>query len=124
MRSKSTVIIRYMKYAAIGFVTGAANGLFGSGGGTIAVPAMVLLLGAEEHNAHATAISIILPLTILSVFFYISNSHIDWELTVKVIAGGLAGGYIGAKLMGKCSTSLLRKIFGIFMILAGVRMLI
>ena len=121
---KASIIIRYMKYAAIGFVTGVANGLFGSGGGTIAVPAMVMLLGAEEHKAHATAISIILPLTIMSVFFYISNSHIDWLLTIKVIAGGLVGGYVGAKLLGKCPTSLLRKLFGVFMILAGVRMLI
>ena len=123
MKNTKSIIIRYLKYVAIGFITGTANGLFGSGGGTIAVPAMVLLLGAEEHKAHATAISIILPLTILSVFFYVSNSHIDWLLTIKVISGGLVGGYVGAKLLGKCPTSLLRKLFGAFMILAGVRML-
>ena len=124
MKNKTSTIIRYMKYAAIGFITGAANGLFGSGGGTIAVPAMVMLLGVEEHKAHATAISIILPLTFMSIFFYISNSHIDLLLSIKVIAGGVAGGFFGAKLLGKCPTSLLRKLFGAFMILAGIRMLI
>lgn len=123
MKFKASKIIRYLKYALIGLVTGAANGLFGSGGGTIAVPAMVLLLGADEHKAHATAISIILPLTMLSAFFYISNNYIDWGLTYKVMLGGLLGGYIGAKLLGRCPALLLRKIFGFFMLAASVRML-
>lgn len=121
---ESSRLTRYVKYALIGFVTGAANGLFGSGGGTIAVPAMILLLGAEEHKAHATAISIILPLTLMSVFFYVFNSHIDWPLTIKVVAGGLVGGYVGARLLGKCPKNLLSRIFGAFMIFAGIRMLL
>lgn len=107
----------------IGLATGLINGLFGSGGGTIAVPAMVLLLDTDEHKAHATAISIILPLTIISAFFYISNKYVDWNITWKVIIGGMAGGYIGAKLLNICPASILRRIFAAFMILAAVRML-
>lgn len=123
MNDKAKLIKRYAKYAGIGLVTGAANGLFGSGGGTIAVPAMVLLLGADDHKAHATAISIILPLTVVSSFFYISNNYVDWGLTVKVAIGGLAGGYAGARLLQVCSSKLLRKIFAAFMIVAGIRMM-
>jgi uncharacterized membrane protein YfcA len=100
-----------------------ANGLFGSGGGTIAVPAMVLLLDEEEHRAHATAIAVILPLTAVSALLYISNNFINWELTVKVIIGGVIGGYIGAKLLNICPSSVLRKIFAVFMILAAIRMI-
>ena len=124
MKIEKKSIIKYSKYLAIGLVTGAANGLFGSGGGTIAVPAMVLLLGAEEHKAHATAISIILPLTIVSAFFYISNNYVDWGLTWKVALGGIAGGYLGARLLNICPSSLLRKIFAVFMIIAGLRMVV
>lgn len=107
----------------IGLVTGLANGLFGSGGGTIAVPAMVHFLKADEHKAHATAISVILPLTLVSSVFYISKGYVDWWLTLKVTIGGLAGGYIGAKLLNKCSDKLLRKIFALFMAVAGVKMI-
>jgi uncharacterized membrane protein YfcA len=114
----------YLKYIATGLVTGAANGLFGSGGGTIAVPAMVLLLGADEHKAHATAIFIILPLTLVSVFFYIRGSYVDINLTYKVVQGGLVGGFVGAKLLAICPADLLRRIFAVFMILAGLRMII
>jgi uncharacterized protein len=115
---------KYLTYALIGIVTGMANGLFGSGGGTIAVPAMILLLDEEEHRAHATAIAIILPLTVLSSFFYISNNYLDIEITWKVILGGIAGGYLGAKLLDICPTHILRKLFALFMILAAIRMIL
>lgn len=124
MKMGSKKIIKYLKYALIGVVTGMANGLFGSGGGTIAVPAMVHFLGAEERKAHATAISIILPLTVVSSIFYISKGQVNWGLTVKVMLGGVAGGYIGAKLLNKCPDKLLRKIFALFMAAAGIRMII
>lgn len=114
---------KLIKMIIIGLAAGMANGLFGSGGGTIAVPAMVLLLGAEEHRAHATAISIILPLTIVSAFFYISGSLIDWGTTLKVTMGGMVGGYIGARLLKICPAGLLRKIFAFFMILGAIRMI-
>lgn len=123
-QSRSMDITKILKCALIGLVTGAANGLFGSGGGTIAVPAMMLLLNVEDHKAHATAISIILPLTLVSAFFYISGNLVNWELTWKVIAGGIAGGVIGAKILGKCPKGLLRRIFGLFMIVAGLRMVV
>jgi uncharacterized membrane protein YfcA len=110
--------------AVIGLVTGAANGLFGSGGGTIAVPAMVHFLKAEEHKAHATAISVILPLTLVSSVFYISKGYVDWPLTLKVTLGGLAGGFIGAKLLNRFSDKVLRRIFAVFMAAAGIRMIL
>jgi uncharacterized membrane protein YfcA len=114
---------KYIKFILIGMATGMANGLFGSGGGTIAVPAMVLLLKEEEHKAHATAISIILPLSIVSALLYLSNNFVNWGLTVKVMLGGIIGGYIGAKLLNICPSHILRKIFAIFMIAAAIRMI-
>jgi len=112
-----------IKKIIIGIITGIVNGLFGSGGGTIVVPAMVLWLDVEEHKAHATAISIILPLTIISTFFYFKNNYVDWNITWKVIIGGIAGGYVGAKLLNICPENILRKIFAGFMIFAAIRML-
>jgi len=122
MEKKPELIKKYLKCVLIGIVTGTANGLFGSGGGTIAVPAMVLLLGAEEHKAHATAISVILPLTLVSAFMYIKSDFINWDITTGVMLGGIVGGYIGAKLLHICPANILRKIFGVFMILAAIRM--
>lgn len=115
---------KYLKYAVIGLVTGIANGLFGSGGGTLVVPAMVLLLGVEEHKAHATAIAIILPLTVISAFFYVSKGYADWRIVLNVALGGLLGGFLGAKLLNICPENILRKVFAFFMIAAAIRMVV
>lgn len=106
----------------IGVIAGLINGLFGSGGGTVLVPSMVFLLGIEQNKAHATAISIILPLSIISSFFYISNGLFDLKLTYKVAIFSIIGGYIGSILLNKFSNKTLRKIFGISMIIVAIRM--
>lgn len=106
----------------IGGISGFFNGLFGSGGGTIVVPAMVFLLGLKEVTAHATAIAIILPLSVISSLIYFGNSFANWKLTIDVALGGMIGGYIGAKILNRFSGKVLRRIFGVSMILAAIRM--
>ena len=108
----------------IGLITGFFNGLFGSGGGTIVVPAMQKFLHVETHKSHATAIAIILPLTLLSAFFYLRKVEILWSTVLWVSVGGVIGGYVGARLLTKLSGTWLHRIFGIFMLAAAVRMIL
>ena len=112
------------KVAILGLVTGLANGLFGSGGGTLVVPGMQKFLGVEQHKAHATAIAIILPLTIISIFIYFKGVETDWQMIIWISAGGVVGGFIGAKLLNRVSGTMLHKIFGGFMIAAAVKMIL
>lgn len=107
----------------IGIVTGLCNGLFGSGGGTIAVPCMEKFLKVEEHKAHATAIAVILPLSVLSGFLYLRGVQLDLESAFYVSVGGVIGGYIGAKTLSKISGKWLHMVFGLFMLVAAVRMI-
>lgn len=108
----------------IGVLTGLINGLIGIGGGTILIPAMVFLLGEEQHIAHGTSLAIILPTAMVSTFIYQANSHMDWPLALKIATSGMLGGYLGAKLMEKIPALRLKQLFGIFMILAGIRMVL
>lgn len=114
------------KTAAIGIVTGFANGLFGSGGGTIVVPAMERLLGVEEHRAHATAIAVILPLSLLSLGIYLWRADLGtvWRVALWASAGGLVGGFVGARLLNRISGIWLHRIFGAFMLAAAVRLIL
>lgn len=105
-----------------GLVCGFLNGLFGSGGGTVIVPFMEEFLDMEEHKSHATAILIILALTIVSLFFYQRGGNLDYMLALKVSIGGAIGGFIGAKLLKKLSGKIIRVIFGGFMIAASIKM--
>ena len=112
----------FIKNAIIGISVGLCNGLFGSGGGTVAVPVMEKFLGMEEHKSHATAIAIILPLTLVSTVIYIYKGFFDFSLAWQTSVGGILGGVIGAMLLKKISAKVLRKIFGVFIIAAAVRM--
>ena len=114
------------KYLTIGSITGFANGLFGSGGGTIVVPAMERFLKVEEHKAHASAIAIIFPLSVLSLVIYLWKTELAavWQIALWASAGGVAGGLVGARLLSKVSGIWLHRIFGAFMLAAAVRMIL
>ena len=101
--------------ALTGIAVGICNGFFGSGGGMIAVP-MLEKGGSEAKKAHAT-----LPLSIISGLVYFKGGSLDFSQAVKFIPLGLAGAAVGAMLMKKLSNSLLKRIFGALMIIAGVR---
>jgi len=114
----------YRKLLWIGLLTGFTNGLFGSGGGTVLVPCLVFLMDVEDHKAHATAIAIILPLSILSSIIYYRYNVVDISLTAKVALGSVLGGIVGSMLLNKLSVGALRKVFGVIMIAAAVRMVL
>lgn len=114
---------KFLLLALIGIFTGLINGLLGIGGGTILIPAMVFLLGEKQHLAHGTSLSIILPTAIISTIIYQTNHHIDWNLVWKIALSGMIGGYCGARLMPLIPARHLRKLFGAFMFIAGLRMI-
>ncbi len=110
--------------ALIGLLTGGANGLFGAGGGTILVPAVERFLGVKPQKAHATAIAVILPLSVISAVFYILKGSLYRELILWTSLGGIIGSFIGAKLLSRFTGKQLHRLFGFFMIIAAVRMII
>ena len=111
------------KLIGIGVVAGLVNGLFGSGGGTIVVPSLVFLLKLKDYKAHATAIPIILPLSIISVIVYLFNNKVPFDIAFYVVIGGLVGSYLGAKFLNKIPVKYLRKIFGSVIIYTAIRMI-
>ncbi len=109
--------------AAIGLASGLANGLFGAGGGSLLVPCMQRFLRTETHKSHATAIAVILPISIVSIFVYRQTDFMP-SMALGLSAGGIIGGLTGAMLLKKLSSSALHKIFGLFMIAAAIKMIL
>jgi len=107
----------------IGLVVGLANGLFGAGGGTLLVPALEKLIKLETHKAHATALAVILPLSIISAFLYIWGVDVDYKALLLVTCGGVVGGIIGAKLLKRIKAAWLNILFGLFLAAGAIRML-
>ena len=106
---------------AVGALSGAANGLFGSGGGIITVP-MLEHDGMRTKKAHATSIAVTLPLSIISGVIYFSKGAIDLAQAWKFIPCGLIGVFVGSKLLVKLSGITLKRIFGAVMIVFGIRL--
>jgi hypothetical protein len=111
------------KLYLLGFITGLINGVFGSGGGMIIVPALTFFIGLKDYKAHATAISIILPISIVSTIVYFFNNTIPFKISLIVMIGGLVGSFIGAKILNKIPAKILRKVFGCVIIYTAVRMI-
>lgn len=111
-------------YACItGGVAGLINGLFGGGGGMLVVPVLIYLLNVQVKNAHATAILIILPLSITSGLFYAAQGSIDINVAIPVGIGVVIGGVVGAVLLSKISSKIVAIIFSLVMAIAGIRLL-
>lgn len=113
-----------MKNFFIGIFSGCINGLLGSGGGTVIVPALEIFKKAETHKAHATAIAVILPLSVISALIYMFKGNLNWEAVLYVAVGSIPGSIIGAKLLKKLSSKTLNRLFGAVMIFAALRMMI
>lgn len=111
-----------IKNTIIGCFTGFINGVFGSGGGTLLVPILNNILKVDKHKSHATALGVIVFFTTASSVIYISKGTYDASLTLKVAAGSIVGGGVGAKLLCKVTGKFLRISFGLIMITAALRM--
>ena len=112
-----------LKRIIIGVFAGFICGFFGSGGGMILVPAFVHLLSLSEKEARATSVFAILPMVIVSMFFYFQADYIDWELGTKSAIGGMIGGYIGSKLLNKAQNQTLQLFFMFFLIYVSIKMI-
>ncbi len=105
-----------------GALIGIVNGFFGAGGGLVCVP-LLTKLEMDRKTAHANAVAVILPITIVSVITYFLKGRMEITSSLVYIPGGIIGSVIGTYIMKKISPKLIRKIFALFMIWAGWRLL-
>lgn len=115
--------MKKIKNILVGLGIGIINGMLGTGGGTIVVPYLEKN-EIEPKKAHATAISVILPISVISAFFYAKSGAVEFKPTLTLCLSGIAGGIAGAKLLGKIPKKWLCIIFGISMLYMAVRMVI
>ena len=101
---------------------GFVNGFWGGGGGMLCVPLLEKGLKLETKKAHATAIPIILPITIASASVYVYNGYFDLQKTIFVSIGVIVGGFLGSILLKKLPSFIVQLLFSAIMIFAGIKM--
>lgn len=106
-----------------GLAVGGLNGLFGSGGGMVAVP-MLRGLGLKGEECHATSMAIIFPLALVSGFLYLRAEQFVIGDALPYLPGGLLGALVGAWLLPRLKLIWLRRIFGVVILAAAARLLL
>ena len=108
----------------IGLAAGVLSGLVGVGGGIIIVPALVYFLGMNQHNAQGTSLAVLLlPAGIFAVMNYYKEGYVDIKSTLIIAASFLVGGFIGSKIAIGLDQSVIKKIFGVLLIVVAAKMI-
>ena len=114
------IVLKAKKYF-FGFMIGLVNALFGAGGGMIAVP-FLKTLGLSQKQAQATAICVILPLTLVSAAIYYKRGYVTFSDAKPFLLFGFFGALLGTVLLSKLKNSFLQSAFSLFMLWAGFRL--
>ena len=107
---------------ALGFATGAASGFFGIGGGFLIAPALMWATDMTLVMAIGSSLVAVSAFGATTAASYALSGLVDWRLAGLFMLGGLAGGFMGARLTAKLAprAHLLRLVFAAFVIVAGV----
>ena len=104
-----------------GLLTGVVSGLLGVGGGTILIPAAVLILGASQHLAQGVSLAVIIPTALMGAYGYYMRNNVDTEKAFYLAAGAIFGAYLGSVLACSISSYHLKIVFGIFLIVVALK---
>ena len=107
----------------LSLAVGILSGLFGIGGGSIMVPAMILLFGMPAHIATATSMFMIFFVSMIGSISHVTMGHIAWEYVLSFIPGAWIGGKLGAKVNQLLPGKTLEWVLRIILIFVGIRMI-
>lgn len=107
----------------VGLVVGMISGVVGIGGGVLFVPALIWLLGMNQHKAQGTSLAALLaPVGIFAFMEYYRKGNADLRVGLLLAAGFLVGGYFGAVGAQHIPELWLRRIFALTLVAVGGRM--
>ncbi|HNU91105.1 MAG TPA: sulfite exporter TauE/SafE family protein [Spirochaetota bacterium] len=109
----------------IGAIAGLASGFMGIGGGVVIIPALVFMLGFDQHLAQGTSLAAMVPpIGLLAAYVYYKSGHVDIPVAALIAAGFIVGGMLGARVVVHIDAGVLRKVFGVVLLLLAVRMIL
>jgi len=108
----------------LGLVVGVLSGMVGVGGGVFVVPALVFGFGFSQLAAQGTSTALLLPpIGILAAYKYWKDGYVDVRAAALICAGFVLGGWFGAKYAISLPQDILRRVFGVFLLVVAVKML-
>jgi uncharacterized membrane protein YfcA len=114
---------RWIEAPVIGFVGGVLAGMLGIGGGAVFVPAMVLLLGEEQHDAQGVSLAVIVLTSATGSISHLRNNNVDTQMVRWVVPFAIPASILGAWLANRLGAETLQRIFGLTIMLVSLQML-
>jgi len=109
----------------IGLITGAMAGMLGIGGAIIMIPSLVYILGISQQTAQGTSLAVMLPpIGVIAAYNYYKAGHVNIKFAVILAVFFIVGSYFGSKLALTIPQNVLKKIFGLLLLLVAAKMLL
>ncbi len=117
--------INILGYVFLGLLAGLFGGALGLGGGSVMVPALIFFFGLTQHEAQGTSLAVMLPPVLLfAVLRYYRAGNVKLQMAVFIAIGFIIGAFLGADVVQGISDSNLKKIFGVCLMLLGIKMVL
>jgi len=108
----------------IGLITGTMAGMLGIGGAVIMIPALVYILGISQQTAQGTSLAVMLPpIGVIAAYNYYQAGHVNIKFAIILAIFFIVGSYFGSKLALNIPQNVLKKIFGVLLLLVAAKML-
>ena len=113
-----------MAYVIAGLAVGILGGMFGVGGAEMVIPLLVYVYGFSQHKAQGTSLAMLLPpLGLLAAWRYYNAGHVDFAVAGLLALGFFIGAPFGAMGAVKLNPEVLRRIFGVQLLLISLHMI-
>ena len=112
-------------FIVLGLAAGILSGLLGIGGGILIVPTLVFIFGLSQHLAQGTTLAMMVPpIGLLAAWTYYKHGHVDIKIAILLCLGFFFGGLIGAKCATSINPVMLKRLFGVAMLIAALKMIL
>ena len=109
---------------AVGMAAGILSSMVGIGGGTLIVPALVLIFAMSQKTAQGTSLAMLVPpIGILAAINYYRAGYVDLKVAAILCVTFVVGGFIGSKIAINMQETTLKKLFGVFLMILAVKYL-
>lgn len=109
----------------LGLIAGLLSGSVGVGGGVVMVPLAIWFLGYTQYQAQGLSLAVLaVPVTFIAAYTYHTSGHtLDWRYALIIAVSFVVGGYLGSKIAVNLDQLVLKRIFGVIMLVIAIKMI-
>lgn len=110
-------------YVLVGILGGILGGM-GMGGGTLLIPLLSVVLEVPQHTSQLINLIAFIPMSLVALTLHIKNKLVVWKNILYIILPAIISAVFASFIAIKSNTEMLKKMFGVFLVVLGVLYLI